>query len=98
MMQLFTIGLYQRESDGRPKLDEQGELILTYTNDHGTTACMLCLLQLTHHVATVMSFARVWTGFDFQAMRGNIENSGHVQNQVDPLRINPAWRDVSLNL
>ena len=41
-----------------------------------------------------MSFARVWTGFDFQAMRGNIESSGHVKNQVDPLQINAAWRDT----
>ena len=41
-----------------------------------------------------MSFARVWTGFDFQAMRGNIEHSGHVQNQVDPLQIIAAWRDT----
>ena len=40
-----------------------------------------------------MSFARVWTGFDFQAMRGNIERSDVVNNQVDPLQINAAWRD-----
>ena len=42
MMQLFTIGVYQLDSDGRHTLDEQGNRIHTYTNDHGAVALTPC--------------------------------------------------------
>jgi len=39
----------------------------------------------------IMSFSRAWTGFDVQFKRGNIE--GPERNQLDPMRIDGAWRD-----
>jgi hypothetical protein len=43
----------------------------------------------------IMSFARIWTGFDYQPPRSNVEsylfNSG--RNPFDPMQIKPAWRD-----
>jgi len=38
----------------------------------------------------VMSFARAWTGFDLQPIRGNMEGSN---NRIDPMRIQASWRD-----
>jgi len=40
----------------------------------------------------IMSFARIWTGFDYQQSRGNVEDdwSG---NRLDPMRIQALWRD-----
>ena len=72
VMQLFTIGLIKLNADGTPKLDSQGNEILSYTNEH------------------VMSFARAWTGFDLQPIRGNMEGSS---NRIDPMRIQASWRD-----
>jgi len=39
----------------------------------------------------ITSFARVWTGFTAQTSRSNFEDNGG--NKIDPMRINPAWRD-----
>ena len=44
----------------------------------------------------ILSFARVWTGFDRQAKRSNIEDDPKVRNQVDPMQIMAAWKDVRL--
>lgn len=33
IMQLFSLGLYQLNQDGTPKLNDQGETNRTYTND-----------------------------------------------------------------
>lgn len=74
MMQLFTIGLYELEPNGKPRLDSNGKRISTYSNDN------------------VMSFARVWTGFDQQPWRSNIEYS-HYGNWVDPMQMKPSWHD-----
>ena len=38
----------------------------------------------------IMSFSRAWTGFDLQERRGNMEGR---DNQIDPMRIIPEWRD-----
>ena len=35
----------------------------------------------------IMSFARVWTGFDYQQVRGNIEDFRRYGNRHDPMRI-----------
>ena len=74
IMQLFSTGLYLLNIDGTPKLDENGQPSLVYTNDE------------------IMSFARIWTGFDYQQSRGNVEDywSG---NRHDPMRIQALWRD-----
>ena len=40
----------------------------------------------------IMTFSKVWTGFDVRPMRINIEDMPR-QNFIDPMRINPAWRD-----
>jgi hypothetical protein len=76
LLQLFTIGLYKLEPDGRPRRDAKGAKIATYDNDN------------------VMSFARVWTGFDQQPMRSNIEKS-HYGNWIDPMQIKAAWKDAN---
>eukprot|EP00804_Cyclotella_cryptica_P009369 CCRYP_018076-RB/>CCRYP_018076-RB protein AED:0.03 eAED:0.03 QI:374/1/1/1/0.94/0.9/20/617/4181 len=75
IMQLFSTGLYALNIDGTPKLDDNGEPILVYTNDE------------------IMSFARIWTGFDYQPARGNVEDSSWSGNRHDPLRIQASWRD-----
>jgi len=41
----------------------------------------------------IMSFSRVWTGFDYQQARGNVEETSWSGNRHDPMRIQSAWRD-----
>lgn len=41
----------------------------------------------------IMSFARVWTGFDYQQARGNVEENSWTGNRHDPMRIQASWRD-----
>jgi uncharacterized protein (DUF1800 family) len=41
----------------------------------------------------IMSFARIWTGFDYQQGRGNIEENTSSGNRQDPMKIQAAWRD-----
>ena len=41
----------------------------------------------------IMSFARIWTGFDYQQARGNVEESSWSGNRHDPMRIQASWRD-----
>jgi len=40
----------------------------------------------------IVEYARVWTGFDHQPYRGNIELV--YRNRIDPMRVNPVGRDV----
>jgi len=42
----------------------------------------------------VMNFARVFTGFDEQLPRANIEKMKGSQNQIDPMRMRAEWHDV----
>ena len=78
IMQLFTLGLVRLNEDGTPVLDETGGTIATYDNED------------------IMSFARAWTGFERRKKRSNVENfvPGPNSNRIDPLMINPEWRDV----
>jgi hypothetical protein len=43
----------------------------------------------------IVAFARVWTGFDRQSRRGNVEqvNGNSSANMVDPMQIKPDWHD-----
>jgi hypothetical protein len=41
----------------------------------------------------IMSFARVWTGFDYQQGRGNVEDHTNFGNRHDPMKIQAGWRD-----
>lgn len=75
IMQLFSTGLYLLNIDGTPKLDDNKQPILVYTNDE------------------IMSFARIWTGFDYQQLRGNVEEASRSGNRHDPMRIQASWRD-----
>ena len=75
IMQLFSTGLYLLNMDGTPKLDENKNPILVYTNDE------------------IMSFARIWTGFDYQQARGNVEEASRSGNRHDPMRVQASWRD-----
>jgi hypothetical protein len=78
IMQLFSIGLWQLNDDGTPKIDPNtNQYINTYTNDD------------------IMSFAKVWTGWNKQPARGNLhtiyENDGY--NAIDPMRLKADHRD-----
>jgi len=48
----------------------------------------------TYRNTDIQTFARAWTGFLRQSARGNIENWDWYPNRIDPLTINPTWRDV----
>lgn len=41
----------------------------------------------------IMSFAKIWTGFDYQQGRGNVEESSWSGNRHDPMKIQAGWRD-----
>ena len=43
----------------------------------------------------IVSFSRVWTGFDTRPFRGNLEAQlgERTDNYVDPMRIRADWRD-----
>ncbi len=43
----------------------------------------------------VVTFARVWTGFDRDTNRGNQQlDNRRTPNRMDPMVIKPTWRDV----
>merc|ERR1719352_17033 len=42
----------------------------------------------------VMNFARVFTGFDEQLLRPNIEKMKGDQNKIDPMQMHAGWHDV----
>jgi cullin-associated NEDD8-dissociated protein 1 len=46
----------------------------------------------TYDNEDIKDFSRIWTGFDFQPIRGNIESIG-TNNEVDPMLIKANWRD-----
>ncbi len=50
-----------------------------------------CILAYTND--EIMSFARIWTGFDYQQGRANVEDERWGGNRHDPMRIIPSWRD-----
>jgi uncharacterized protein (DUF1800 family) len=49
----------------------------------------------THRNSNIQTFARAWTGFLRQSSRGIIENWDWYPNRIDPLDMNPRWRDIS---
>ena len=51
-------------------------------------------LVLSYTNDHIMSFARAWTGFDLQRIRGNIEIFSKSDNMIDPMKIVPEWRDL----
>lgn len=105
LMQLFSIGLLKLNEDGTPLLDPTtGDPLRTYdskdSKSYYSTECSCkrqtrsrrCLNFLS--VATVMSMARAWTGFDTQYKRANVESlSSPNWNLIDPLRIIAENRD-----
>merc|ERR550534_2601676 len=42
----------------------------------------------------IMTFARVFTGFDEQQTRGNIEKVRGNRNYIDPMQMKAVWHDV----
>ena len=46
----------------------------------------------TYDNEDIKDFSRIWTGFNFRPVRGNIESAG-TDNEVDPMKINSLWRD-----
>lgn len=43
----------------------------------------------------IMSFARIWTGFQGQPFRSNLENRENLVNQIDPMYIKVGDRDLN---
>ena len=82
VMPLFSIGVYQLNMDGTLKLSPSTALPIP-----------------TYRNSDVQTFARAWTGFYRQSARGNIENwrDQHI-NRIDPMAIEPTFRDVSLKM
>jgi hypothetical protein len=78
VMQLFSIGVHQLNMNGLPKLDPSTGLPIP-----------------TYQNSDIQTFARAWTGFLRQEQRGNIElGSDWEPNRIDPMQINPNWRDM----
>ena len=82
LMQLFSIGLWELNQDGTYKVDGSGSRMKTYTN------------------YDIMAFAKVWTGYvrpEQANIRGNLHapfyDQFSVENYVDPLKIEPEYRD-----
>ena len=48
----------------------------------------------TYSNEDIMNFARVFTGFDEQGARGNVEHVEGKVNVIDPMRLRAEWRDV----
>lgn len=42
----------------------------------------------------IIEYARVWTGFESNERRGNIEYESYPNNQVDPMKIEVSGRDM----
>lgn len=76
IMELFSVGLCRLNADG--------------TQQRDSASGGDCVE--TYANADVENYARAWTGFWYQDMRGNIEYSG--VNTVDPMRHYKGWRDV----
>ena len=90
-MQLFTVGLTMLNDDGT-RMDGAGEV---YSNeDVSSQACITPTRMLRSNFGSVqiMEYSRVWTGFQRQDRRGNIE-TGNSANRVDPMKIRADWRD-----
>jgi len=78
VMQLFSIGVHLLNMDGTLKFSASTGLPIP-----------------TYRNSDVQTFARAWTGFLRQSDRGNIENwRDQYLNRIDPMTINPSWRDV----
>ena len=82
-MQLFTIGLWEMNTDGTYKhLQDTGVLVPTYTSED------------------IREFARVWTGWDMQDLRSNVELERNQNdrvygsdNNIDPMQLLAERRD-----
>merc|ERR1719478_1251867 len=48
----------------------------------------------TYTNENIMDFARVFTGFDEQLTRANIETNKGRKNTIDPMRMRATWHDV----
>jgi len=77
IMQLFTIGLYKLHPNGSRKVRVVG---------NGNEDLP------TYDNEQIMNFARVFTGFQHQRPRGNIEVKNG--NWIDPMRVNGLYHDV----
>ncbi len=48
---------------------------------------------LTYTNDDIEEYARIWTGFTRQQLRGNIEEQEGGLNSIDPMKVRPYWRD-----
>eukprot|EP01125_Pyxidicula_operculata_P014519 TRINITY_DN483_c0_g6_i1.p1 TRINITY_DN483_c0_g6~~TRINITY_DN483_c0_g6_i1.p1 ORF type:complete len:1985 (+),score=368.79 TRINITY_DN483_c0_g6_i1:207-6161(+) len=82
----FAREIMQLFSIGLWKLNEDGTQVL---DSNGNPIS-------TYTNNDITEYARVWTGFDFQQTRSNVESiwGTDSQNLNDPLQLKPIWRDV----
>lgn len=101
LMQLFSIGLVRLNSNGSTIVDEAtGEPLATYSNENisksrmctASSSWFLSFLTLLASFASLVSFARIFTGFQDRSWRGNLD--GNNRNLVDPMKINSKKHDV----
>ena len=70
---------------------------LTKLNPDGTPELDAAGRQIeTYDNEDILAYSRIWTGFDRQPSRGNIECRGGqgCWNFLDPMTIKPTWRDT----
>ena len=81
----FSREVMQLFSIGLVRLDDYGLPIL----DPGTGQPLK-----TYTNDVIESLARSWTAFDMSVARGNVEGKSDSVSQVDPMVMQPEWRDV----
>lgn len=62
-------------------------------NDDGTRQLEDGVPLRSYTNVDITEYAKVWTGFDRQVRRGNVEEPSEDKNRIDPMLIRIDWRD-----
>lgn len=79
IMQLFTIGLYELNSDGTRRVDSNGDFIRAYTNDH-----------IKEYARVYTGFRRRKVRGNIET--NNLKE--HYNNYIDPMFIEMSYADI----
>ena len=87
MEKVFSLGLYLLNPDGTQQLDSRADVSMDVP-EHSPLP--------TYTNEDIIDLSRVWTGFDEQLPRGNLEHywGDGGRNSVDPMRLRGEWRDA----